>query len=193
MAAGIVLSILVLVLVFVVERDVDSDGTGYVKTCAAIGLNLGVGRVFSTTYIRHADLEKVCGRDTIYDRSSQKCLPRDTPICDEIDLSTPEWQSFPSRLREGECQQNGCSYDKFEQRCDTRLECVNAVRKEWCDKNPNCMWLGGTTCRHRSTPEPVLRTGCGGGAEIVPASTLCGTGTHFHETRRTCERDENKL
>ena len=128
----------------------------------------------------------------MFDASVQKCVPLDKPVCD-IDLSTSEWSTFPEMLRNGECQQRGCSFDRVANRCDTRLECVNAVRKEWCNRNPNCAWLGGAMCRYRSNPELVLRTGCVVDSERVHVASLCGPGTHFHDQRQTCEADEKKL
>ena len=190
-ATALLISAMVVYVAFFVKRDSDVDGTGFVNVCAPGGLNLGVSRL-STTYLRNADLAKVCGRDTTFDASVRKCIPRDKPVCD-IDLSTPAWRAFPEMLRNGECQQRGCSFDRVANRCDTRLECTNAVREEWCNQNPNCAWLGGTICRYRSNPELVLRTGCTADSERVPAASLCGPGTHFHDKRQTCEADEKKL
>ena len=179
--AVVVVGVIALIVVRAWDRGTDVDQTGLIKKCS----------MFSTAYFTNRDIAQVCGRDTIYDTTRRQCVPREKPICD-IDLSTIEWMTFPEMLRNGECQQKGCSYNRLEMRCDTRLECANAVKKEWCDRNPNCTWHGGTTCRYKANPEIVLRTSCDGTSEIRPTASLCGPGTHFHKDRRTCEADEKE-
>lgn len=181
-----------LALRFLVERDRDVDATGYVRTCARWGLNVGLSP-FATTYLRNEDLAAVCGRDTTFDAATQLCVPREPRVCD-VDLSTPQWATYPEMLRAGACQQRGCSFDPERNRCDTQRECTNAVTEDWCDANPNCAWHGGTVCTYRtSRPAVALRTGCGADAEVRPASALCGPGTRFHAARGTCEHEENNL
>jgi len=173
-----------------VRPPIDVDGTGYVRRCARWGWNLGLSS-FATTYLTNQELARACGRDTTFDVATRMCVPRTRRACD-VDMSVPRFLDFPEFLREGECQQRGCSFDRDRNRCDARRECRVAHRREWCDRNPNCAWSDRTMCRPRGAPpDLMLRTGCGGGEDAMdPVATLCGPGTTFHAARGVCELDD---
>lgn len=153
------------------------------KRCPLLGLNLGVAP-FVTRFMTDDDLARVCGRDTVFDPTTGRCVVR--RACD-IDLSGVRFRSFPKVLREGECRSRGCSFDESKNRCDARLEC--RYPQPFCEANPNCTHtrLG---CKYRSLSDfrPIRTCGTTRAKDVLAdASSLCGPGTTFHKKRSVCE------
>lgn len=172
--------------------------TSYVTRCPLWGFNLGIGP-FSRRNATDDELRRACGRNTTWDTASRTCIPLQTQPCDAVDLTHPRFDTFPTFLLKGECQQNACGFDDTTRTCVAdRYECRTGVQQAWCNANSNCEWVNDhIPCRYRTSVAsggtqsslPEMRTGCGRDASVVSVGALCGAGTTLHPTRQLCEAD----
>lgn len=171
-----------------------SDGDApptYMEQCAFLGLDLGFW-IFKNKEVEVSELEKYCGYDTVFDAEQGRCVPRETPVCAAIPLSS---DSTVGEKFDTCGAVAGCSLSMSLDSCEVSTPCftdidANAETQERsCKANPHCKWDPDApfACSRIypkfSAPE-TLRPGCD--AEAVHISNLCGDGTVFHEDLRQC-------
>lgn len=176
--------------------DLDAPPT-YMKQCAFMGLDLGFW-IFNNKEMEVSELKRYCGYDTKFDANEGRCVPRETPVCTAITLSS---DATDDERIEACNAVAGCSVSMTGgDSCEALIPCNVSIddnaetQERACTANPNCEWDpdGPFAC---SVPHPSLfaseklRPGCD--AETVHISNLCGEGTVFHEGFRQCVLPEN--
>ena len=166
----------------------------FMDQCAFAGLDLGVW-IFKNVETKPEDLKAFCGYDTHFDEAQGKCVPRETPVCDAIDLSGAKGWKEKSKTCGSVA---GCSLNEDWTKCEVLMECHASDRGEGypsltdqCAANPNCTYDGNKILPcHVAIPDidtdTKLKRGCGKEQEKLTIKDLCGAGTVYNEDAKQC-------
>lgn len=175
----------------------ETSSPKFMDQCAFAGLDLGFW-IFKNVETKPEDLKAFCGYDTHFDEAQGKCVPRETPVCEAVDLSGVTG----CRDRSKACVSvAGCSLNSDCTTCELTTPCHtvdyrNPSPKEQCDGNPNCTYDSDKLfpCEV-ATPEfgidTKLTKGCGGEQEKLTITDLCGPGTVYDEDAKQCKLPGN--